>query len=128
MKLDHNRAETRLRHWKKIMFHAGEQSGRNSLPVVDTPRSLHEWVKSGQNPTRFLLAPVARQSFAGYDDVNNRKVSILVGPEGGLTDSEQANAVKQGYVSIRLGPRTLRTETAAVAAITVLQVLWGDLR
>ena len=60
--------------------------------------------------------------------MNSREISILVGPEGGLTDLEQTTAEKLGYVPIRLGPRTLRTETAVVAAITALQVLWGDLR
>ena len=128
VKLDHKRVETRLQHWKKIMIHACEQSGRNSLPLLCTPRALHEWLKSDQNPTRFLLAPAARQSIAGYNDVNNRKVSILVGPEGGLTAAEQTAAEKRGYIPVRLGPRTLRTETAAVAAVTALQVLWGDLR
>ena len=128
VKLDHKRAETRLQHWEKIMIHACEQSGRNTLPVLHAPRSLHEWVSNDQNTTRLLLAPAARQTLAGFNRLKNREISIFVGPEGGLTDSEETTAEKLGYIPIKLGPRTLRTETAAVAAITALQVLWGDLR
>ena len=128
VKLDQKRVETRLEHWKKIIIHACEQSGRNTLPALYNPRPLHEWVISDKNPVRFLLAPAARQTFSEFSGVNGSKVSILVGPEGGLTDSEQASAQKLGYIPIRLGPRTLRTETAAVAAVTALQALWGDLR
>ena len=128
VKLDNRRMETRMEHWKKIMVHACEQSGRNSLPDLDAPRSLDEWVKSDVNGTRLLLAPAAGQTLGEIARVNLREISVLVGPEGGLTDAEQSTAAKWGYIPVRLGPRTLRTETAAVAAVTALQVLWGDLR
>ena len=128
VKLDNKRMETRMEHWRKIMIHACEQSGRNTLPVLYAPRPLHEWVSNDRNRTRLLLAPAAQQTLAGFNRMNNREVSILVGPEGGLTEAEQTSAEKLGYIPIKLGPRTLRTETAAVAAITALQVLWGDLR
>lgn len=128
VKLDRKRRETRLEHWKKIMIHACEQSGTNILPALRTPVPLQEWVNSDRNQARFLLAPAARQTFSGFSGVKGSKVSILVGPEGGLTDAEQASAEKRGYIPVRLGPRTLRTETAAIAAVTALQVLWGDLR
>ena len=128
VKLDNKRMETRVEHWRKIIIHACEQSGRNSLPDLVTPRSLQEWVKSDRNPTRLLLAPATRQTLAGLAEVNKREISVLAGPEGGLTESEQSAAEKRGYIPLRLGPRTLRTETAAVVAVTALQVLWGDLR
>ena len=128
VKLDKNRARSRMEHWEKIIIHACEQSGRNMLPVLDSLRDLHEWVSSDQNPARFVLAPSARQNLAGLAGMIDREASILVGPEGGLTDVEQAAAEQQGYIPVKLGPRTLRTETAAVAAITALQVLCGDLR
>ena len=128
VKLDQKRAETRLKHWEKIITHACEQSGRNTLPELSAPRPLHEWVSNDRNTARFLLAPAARQTLAGFNRINNPEVSILIGSEGGLTEAEQNSAEKMGYIPIRLGPRTLRTETAAVAAITALQVLWGDLR
>lgn len=128
VKLDKNRARSRMEHWEKIIIHACEQSGRNMLPVLDSPRDLHEWVSSDQNPARFVLAPSARQNLAGLAGMIDREASILVGPEGGLTDAEQEAAEQHGYIPVKLGPRTLRTETAAVAALTALQVLCGDLR
>lgn len=127
VKLDQNRARSRMEHWAKIIIHACEQSGRNILPVLDSPRDLNEWVSNCQNPARFVLAPSARQSLAEVT-LNSREAGILVGPEGGLTDAEVARAEEHGYVPVKLGPRILRTETAAVAALTALQVLWGDLR
>ena len=127
VKLDHERTSTRMEHWRKIIIHACEQSGRNILPMLDGPLDLNEWVPGDRNPARFVLAPVARQTLAGLTP-DGREASILVGPEGGLTDAETARAEEQGYVPVRLGPRILRTETAAVAAVTALQVLWGDMR
>ena len=128
VKLDNKRMETRMEHWRKIMIHACEQSGRNSLPDLLAPHSLDEWVKSDVTATRLLLAPAAGQTLGEIARVNIREISVLAGPEGGLTDAEQSTAAERGYIPVRLGPRTLRTETAAVAAVTALQVLWGDLR
>lgn len=128
VRLDQSRADKRMQHWRKIIIHACEQSGRNVLPVLDSPRDLREWASGDQNPARFVLAPSARQNLAGPAGTIDREASILVGPEGGLTDAEQADAEQCGYIPVKLGPRTLRTETAAVAAMTALQVLCGDLR
>ena len=128
VRLDKNRARSRMEHWEKIIIHACEQSGRNILPILDNPRDLNEWVSNDRNPARFVLAPSARQNLAGLAGMIDREASILVGPEGGLTDAEQAAAEQRGYIPVKLGPRTLRTETAAVAALTALQVLCGDLR
>ena len=127
VKLDQNRAGSRMAHWKKIIIHACEQSGRNIVPILDSPRDLNDWVSNCQGPARFVLAPSARQTLAGVT-LDGRAAGILVGPEGGLTAAEQARAEEQGYVPVKLGPRILRTETAAVAAVTALQVLWGDMR
>ena len=128
VRLDKNRARSRMEHWEKIIIHACEQSGRNILPILDSPRDLNEWVSNCQSPARFVLALSARQNLAGLAGMIDREASILVGPEGGLTDAEQAAAEQRGYIPVKLGPRTLRTETAAVAALTALQVLCGDLR
>ena len=127
VKLDHARARTRMEHWRKIIIHACEQSGRYNLPLLGKPHDLNEWMSGDRNPARFVLAPAARQTLAGLTP-DGREASILVGPEGGLTDAETAKAEELGYVPVRFGPRILRTETAAVAAVTALQVLWGDMR
>ena len=128
VKLDQTRVRSRMEHWGKVVIHACEQSGRNILPALEDPRELNDWVSSCQSPARFVLAPSARQNLAGQAGMIDREASILVGPEGGLTDAEQADAEQCGYIPVKLGPRTLRTETAAAAALTALQVLGGDLR
>lgn len=128
VKLDQKRVQTRLEHWKKIIIHACEQSGRNILPTLSAPRPFIEWVSRDDNTAKFLLAPDARHTISTISAIEGGRNSILIGPEGGLTDEEREMAEKQGYVPIRLGPRTLRTETAVAAAITSFQVLWGDLR
>lgn len=127
VKLDQPRVRSRMEHWQKIVIHACEQSGRNILPVLDGPRGLDDWVSGCQHPARFVLAPSARQTLAEVTP-NGREAGMLVGPEGGLTDAELAQAEERGYVPVALGPRILRTETAAAAAVTALQVLWGDMR
>ncbi len=126
VRLDQNRISSRMERWEKIIIHACEQCGRDTLPVLSSPRDLQEWVADERNSTRLVLEPRARQTLAGIS-LNDRTAAILIGPEGGLTDAEVAMSEQQGYIPINLGPRTLRTETAAVAALTALQVLWGDL-
>ena len=76
---------------------------------------------------RLALSPIARGSLAGLASVP-QKVELLIGPEGGLDDKEHLLAEQAGYLPVRLGPRVLRTETASVVALSVLQALWGDLQ
>ena len=128
VKLDDKRVNTRMEHWRKIMIHACEQSGRNNVPALHAARELPAWVSGAQCVTRLLLAPSAPHTLTRCSAPDGGEVSVLIGPEGGLTDSEERVAQQHGYMPIRLGPRTLRTETAAVAALTALQTLWGDLR
>ena len=85
-------------------------------------------VRIYQDAARFVFVPSAGQTLADVAGIHGREASILFGPEGGFTDAEQETAEQYGFVPTKLGPRTLRAETAAVAAITALQVLWGDLR
>jgi 16S rRNA (uracil1498-N3)-methyltransferase len=75
---------------------------------------------------RLVMNPTAPASLAGLTSMPT-KVELLIGPEGGLDDDELAQAQTAGYVPVRLGPRVLRTETAAVTALSVLQAMWGDL-
>ena len=128
VKFDDKRIAARMEHWRKIMIHACEQSGRNRLPVLHAARELPAWVSGAQQGARLLLAPSAQQTLAELSTPEGGEVSALIGPEGGVTEAEARAAEQHGYTPIRLGPRILRTETAAAAAIAALQVLWGDLR
>jgi 16S rRNA (uracil1498-N3)-methyltransferase len=90
---------------------------------VDLAQHLGTSPRDGQ---RFVLSPSGPSSLAGFTSVGPR-VELLIGPEGGLDDAEIERAVASGYTPVRLGPRVLRTETAGIVALSVLQALWGDL-
>jgi len=128
VKLDAARAEKRRDHWQNIATSACEQSGRTRPPLVDAPLALKDWF--GNKPTEvdaeLILAPGATTSLAGIA-APETKVCVLIGPEGGFSGTEYEDASVAGFQAVSLGPRVLRTETAAVAALTVMQSLWGDL-
>lgn len=123
--LSDERLENRRQHWQGVIRSACEQSGRNRLPLLDTACELSRWLKQDDSELRLLLQPGADRSLRELPAAAS--VSLLIGPEGGLEEHERELAVEAGYVSCRLGPRVLRTETAAVAAIAALQLLQGDL-
>lgn len=128
VKLDTARAEKRREHWQKVAASACEQCGRVRLPLIDTPVPLKHWFggKPQQVDTELILKPGATTPLARIESPKT-KVCVLVGPEGGFSDGEFEDARIAGFRSVSLGPRVLRTETAAVAALAVLQTLWGDL-
>lgn len=126
VKLDRARLAKRKLHWQGIVISACEQSGRSRLPALADPLDLN---RALQNPphTGILLDLSAEHSLLELEAARYR-VTLLIGPEGGLTVQERAAAVARGYHPIRLGPRVLRTETAPLAALAALQILWGDFR
>ena len=128
VKLDAKQAERKRLHWQGIAVAACEQSGRDRIPEIDTPLGLAEFL-GGIDPhaTRVLLSPAGTLRIADLPRPRPEGgVVVLIGPEGGLAESEQNAAVAAGFVGVRLGPRVLRTETAAVAALTLLQYQFGD--
>lgn len=127
VKLDGQRLEKRLERWRGIIRSACEQSGRLVLPRLDKPVTLKDWCKSADNNgNQLLLDPEARQQLGDVQPIGNKFI-LLIGPEGGLDAGEIATAIENGFTGVGLGPRILRTETAAIAALSALQVLWGDL-
>jgi len=130
VKLRDERADRKRSHWQHVVSAACEQCGRNTIPEVRAPTDIRTWLDSigeigPQGHLRLLLAPDTRKSLR--DHTRQLDVTLLVGPEGGLAESEIAAAARHSFQSIHLGPRVLRTETAPIAAIAALQVLWGDL-
>lgn len=128
VRLSGERASNRTTHWQKIAISACEQCGRNTLPTVDAPTGMTDWLQSNQqrDEQRYVLAPGANQKLAAVTSMQN-SVTILIGPEGGLADEELEQLEVNGFRAVSLGPRILRTETAALAAVTALQLLNGDL-
>jgi 16S rRNA (uracil1498-N3)-methyltransferase len=128
VKLDSKRAGKRRLHWQRVAESACEQSGRVNPPRVDAPTPLNDWLGTGRDEgsTDLILAPLAGQPLTriGQPDAG---LCLLIGPEGGFSEREYDDAALAGFAAVTLGPRTLRTETAAVAAIAIAQGLWGDL-
>jgi 16S rRNA (uracil1498-N3)-methyltransferase len=128
VRLDDRQAAAKLRHWRGIVVAACEQCGRSTIPELRLPVELGEFLASApREGQRLVLSPVGQRSLAGLASASAR-IELLIGPEGGLEDDELNAAQYAGFGPVRLGPRVLRTETAAVAALAILQALWGDLQ
>jgi 16S rRNA (uracil1498-N3)-methyltransferase len=133
VRLDDKQAERKLQHWRAITVAACEQCGRNRIPDLAAPVDFFDMLTgdSSARPdsadsTRLLLSPTGELRI---DDLQNvgKGITVLIGPEGGLEDVEQEAAIAAGFKAVRLGPRVLRTETAAIAALTIIQRYFGDL-
>ncbi|HEX7951460.1 MAG TPA: RsmE family RNA methyltransferase, partial [Burkholderiales bacterium] len=116
-------------HWQNLVIAACEQCGRNRVPQVGPVLGLPDWLAQLDMPTpsdeaRLLLSPGAAHSLREVAPV--ARMTLLVGPEGGLSSVETQLAQSRGFIPVRLGPRILRTETAALATLSALQALWGD--
>lgn len=126
VRLDPHQAERKLQHWRGIGIAACEQCGRNRLPELLAPLDLPEFLRSAAAPAELLVL-----SADGREQIRTLRpcapTTLLVGPEGGLAPEEQAAARARGFRPISLGPRILRTETAAIAALAALQSACGDL-
>jgi 16S rRNA (uracil1498-N3)-methyltransferase len=128
VKLKGDRAEKKLMHWRQITINACQQCGRNRLPVVNSFANSHTWTKEVDAESKLILHHRALSSDKSSDECSAPvSIALLIGPEGGLSEDEIVAAEKNGFQSLRLGPRVLRTETAPLAAIAILQSRWGDM-
>ncbi|TNF33399.1 MAG: 16S rRNA (uracil(1498)-N(3))-methyltransferase [Gammaproteobacteria bacterium] len=125
--LKHDRAEKKQHHWQGIIINACEQSGRTTVPTLATTVKLTDYLSKPIDGYKLTLDPTARQ-YLNTITPDSQRIILLIGPEGGLTDEEITLACQNGFNGINLGPRILRTETAALACIAALQSLWGDFR
>jgi 16S rRNA (uracil1498-N3)-methyltransferase len=126
VKLDAQRAEKRLAHWREVVVSACEQSGRAVVPEVLPPQPLARGaaLREGRG---FLLDPFADGTLASLHGGGLRACTLAIGPEGGWSPRDREQLLAAGYEGLRLGPRVLRTETAGLAAIASLQAIAGDL-
>ena len=128
VRVDDKQALKKQEHWRGIVISACEQCGRTRIPDISAPITLRQYLStSRRDGMRLVLSPSAPRSLAGLASLP-AKVELLIGPEGGLDDDELTAAQNAGFNPVRLGPRVLRTETASVVALSVLQALWGDLQ
>ena len=126
-RLSGERAGRRVAHWQGVVASACEQCGRNQVPQVAPLERLESWLaRPAAGGLRLMLAPDAEHALADLPPA--RQVQMLIGAEGGLDPQEVVAARQVGFQPVRLGPRVLRTETAALAALAAMQALWGDFR
>ena len=123
VRLKDDRADKRMAHWQQVAISACEQCGRSSVPVIHPPLLLVDWLAQVEADLKLVLHPVAEPLVSHAKPTS---LAFLIGPEGGLNDAEVSQAVAAQFQAARLGPRVLRTETAAVVALSVAQQLGGD--
>ena len=129
VRLDADKTAKKLRHWQGVVIAACEQCGRNRVPEVLPVLAFADWLRGdggAADSTRLILDPEAQRRLKDRPAPAGAAL-LLAGPEGGFDPAERAAALQAGFEGIRLGPRILRTETAAVAAIAAMQALWGDI-
>jgi 16S rRNA (uracil1498-N3)-methyltransferase len=125
VRLKPGRLDKRMTHWQGVITSACEQSGRSLLPILNPPSRLADWL--GEHPGGLMLYHKAGPTLATVPAPGD-KLNLLIGPEGGLSESERSQAILSDFAPVRLGPRVLRTETAPIAALAAIQILWGDFR
>jgi 16S rRNA (uracil1498-N3)-methyltransferase len=125
VKLRGERAEKKLQHWQQVAISACEQCGRNRIPPVLPPQRLADWTTQLDATCKLVLHHRGQQSLAEL--APPASVALLIGPEGGLSEQEIDLAQQQGFQPLTLGPRILRTETAPLASLAIVQQLWGDM-
>ena len=126
VRLNAARAKSRQQHWQNIARSACEQCGRSRVPAIAQPIGLLPYLQSESDAaTRLMFSPIGTARLSELEP-GGPLLDILIGPEGGLSDNEVSSAKAAGFRAVSLGPRTLRTETAAIAALAALQTCWGD--
>lgn len=124
VRLKGERLEKKMAHWQKVAISACEQSGRNIIPTIHPAQSYNDWIAQVNSDCKLVLH--TRDQKPLMDIAPPSSVALLVGPEGGITDAEVGSCIQNGFTGLTLGPRILRTETAALAALSLFQHLWGD--
>lgn len=129
VKLSKERVLKKQVHWQQIVISACEQSGRTQVPVVNSPLPLSEWLSQNRSGNQYMLHPYEAipLRFDAKDVTQQGSIALLVGPEGGLSNDEVEEAHGKGFKSILLGPRILRSETAPLVALSILQSQLGDI-
>ena len=127
MKINNHILAKKHEHWQKVIISACEQCGRNFIPTLNLTQSIDSWLKNlNKNTVRLVANPRAKFNFAGLTKPKDN-IIILIGPEGGFSEEEITTLEKENFMSIKLGPRILRLETATIAALTLIQHYFGDL-
>ena len=125
VKLKGDREDRKQARWQQLLISACEQSGRNLLPILHNPQPLQQWL-GNEADIKLVLHHRTTASLQSLAKHTPASVALLIGPEGGLSPAEIDAGIASGFQAIALGPRIFRTETAPVAALGIIQWLWGD--
>jgi 16S rRNA (uracil1498-N3)-methyltransferase len=125
VRLDAARQNKKTEHWHQVLISSCEQNGRNLIPQLNSPQAISEFLPLATADLKLVLHHRANQALNSY--TTPQSVCLLIGPEGGLSDDEITQAQQQGFNPLVLGPRILRTETAPLVALSLVQYQWGDL-
>ena len=128
-KLNASREEKKMEHWQSVAISACEQCGRSVVPKLSHPIKITDWLSETRDTLKLVLEPSGKtlKNLNSELDHPPKKIDLLIGPEGGFTQEEIEHAVKENYFTLNLGPRILRTETAPLVAISLIQERWGDI-
>jgi 16S rRNA (uracil1498-N3)-methyltransferase len=126
VKLNTERLDKKRQHWQQIAISAAEQSGRGHVPQVKEPINLLDWVDECKDMLKITMHHHSAKPLKAMSEPLDKNISVLIGPEGGLTEEEVESSIKQGFQPVALGPRVLRTETAPIVILTCINLLWGD--
>ena len=125
VRMNEDKIKKRIIHWKKILISASEQSGRTSIPNLMDPIEFDaECLKKYKSDLSIFFDTTGHDSLVGK---RKQAITVVIGPEGGFTKDEKQSAIDSGYSIVQSGPRLLRTETAPIMALSILQYLYGDL-
>jgi 16S rRNA (uracil1498-N3)-methyltransferase len=128
VRLKEERAAKKSAHWNAIVVSAAEQCGRNRVPHLAELADFERWICQPTLHPRIVLTPRANQSLSDWARHHPaQSVTLIIGPEGGLTEQEEKFACDQGVLPLSIGPRVLRTETAGLAALAALNAVWGEM-
>jgi len=130
IKLDSTRADKKLMHWQQVLISACEQSGRSIIPQIYKPTSFIQALEKpefNEKTLKLILTPNGQVSLDNLGPLNNKEIILLIGPEGGFSEEELKLANDYKFTSLKLGPRILRTETAPLSILSIIQFKYGDL-
>ncbi len=125
VKLSGDRADKKIYHWQQIVISACEQCGRNTVPLVHPLAKLADWSQQVEAQRKLVLHHREARSLSSLRRPDS--LALLIGPEGGLSRPEIDGALQAGFTALSMGPRVLRTETAPLAALAIIQYRWGDM-
>lgn len=128
VKLNSERLDKKRQHWQQIAISAAEQSGRGHVPEVKEAINLLDWVADCKDMLKITMHHHSAKPMKDMPAPEDKSVSVLIGPEGGLTEDEVESSIKQGFQPVALGPRVLRTETAPIVILTCINLIWGDIQ